>query len=147
MKVVVQRVLRASVTVETIEVGAIGSGLTVFIGITHDDTKNDATFLAKKVARLRVFPDKEGKMSRSVIDIQGEVLVVSQFTLYGSCKKGCRPDFIAAAPPSIAEPLYEYFLSCLEQELGKPTKHGRFREMMHVSLVNDGPVTILIESR
>lgn len=147
MKVVVQRVLNASVDIDGQTCDAIGQGLTVFLGITHDDNKNDASFLAKKVARLRVFPDTDGKMSRSVIDTQGDVLVVSQFTLYSNCKNGCRPDFIAAAQPHVAEPLYEYFLLCLEQELGKPPKRGRFREYMHVALVNDGPVTIIIESR
>jgi D-tyrosyl-tRNA(Tyr) deacylase len=147
MRVIVQRVLESSVTVDHTVVGAIGKGLCVFIGIGHNDQEQDAAFLAKKVVRLRVFPNTEGKMSLSVRDIQGDIIVVSQFTLYGSCKDGCRPDFTQAAPPHVAEPLYEKFLQEIEKELRKPPQCGRFREMMAVSLVNDGPVTLLIDSK
>jgi D-tyrosyl-tRNA(Tyr) deacylase len=127
-------------------VGAIGKGLCVFVGIGHNDQRKDAAFLAKKVARLRVFPDAAGKMSLSVGDVQGDILIVSQFTLLGECRNGCRPDFTKAAPPQVAEPLYEAFLLEVEQELQKPPQRGKFREMMSVDLVNDGPVTIVMES-
>ena len=147
MRVIVQRVLEASVKVDHSIVGSIGKGLCVFLGVGTDDQEKDAAFLAKKVVRLRVFPDGAGKMSLSVADIQGEILIVSQFTLYGSCKNGCRPDFTKAAPPQAAEPLYECFLKEVEKELGKSPARGKFRELMLVSLVNDGPVTLLIDSR
>ncbi len=147
MKAMVQRVLEASVTVDDTVVGAIGRGLCVFLGIGVHDQEKDAAFLAKKVSRLRVFPDAARKMSLSVGDIKGEILVVSQFTLYGSCRNGCRPDFTQAAPPQVAEPLYEMFLNEVEKELGSRPQRGRFREIMRVSLVNDGPVTLLIDSR
>jgi len=135
------------VKVDNTIAGSIGKGLCVFLGVGADDQEKDAAFLAKKVVRLRVFPDGAGKMSLSVADIQGEILVVSQFTLYGSCKNGCRPDFTKAASPQAAEPLYEYFLKEVEKELGKIPARGRFRELMLVSLINDGPVTLLIDSR
>lgn len=147
MRVVVQRVLESSVTVDHTVVGSIGKGLCVFLGIGHNDTEKDAAFLAKKIVRLRVFPDEVGKMSLSVADIQGEIIVVSQFTLYGSCSKGCRPDFTEAAPPQIAELLYKKFLEEIEKELHKAPQSGRFRELMTVSIVNDGPVTLLIDSK
>ena len=146
MRVIVQRVLEASVTIDHTVVGAIGKGLCIFLGIGLGDLQKDAAFLAKKVVRLRVCPDTADKMSLSVVDAQGEIIVVSQFTLYGSCRNGCRPDFTKAAPPVIAEPLYETFLQEIEKELGKPPKSGKFREKMAVSLVNDGPVTLLIDS-
>ncbi len=147
MRVVVQRVLDASVTVDHTVVGAIGKGLCVFLGIGLNDKEKDAAFLAKKVVRLRVFPDTAGKMSLSVVDVQGDILVVSQFTLYGSCTNGCRPDFTQAASPQIALPLYEMFLKEIEKELGKVPQKGKFQEMMKVSIVNDGPVTLLINSQ
>ena len=147
MRVVVQRVEQASVSVDHSVVGSIGKGLCVFLGIGTPDQEKDAAFLAKKVVRLRVFPDANGKMSLSVVDIKGEILVVSQFTLYGSCRNGCRPDFTSAAPPLHAEPLYEFFLKEIEKELGFRPQRGKFREMMNVSLVNDGPVTLWIDSQ
>ena len=146
MRVIVQRVLEASVAVDHSVVGSIGKGLCVFLGIGHGDQEKDASFLAKKVVRLRVFPDSAEKMSLSVADVQGDILVVSQFTLYGDCKNGCRPDFTRAAPPPLAEQLYEVFLKEVEKELGKPPQRGEFRKKMLVSLHNDGPVTLLIDS-
>jgi len=145
MRVVVQRVSEASVCVDGERVGAIDKGLCVLLGIGPEDTEKEASFLAKKLAKLRVFPDEQGKMSKSVLDEQAGILVVSQFTLYGQCCNGCRPDFTRAAPPKLAEPLYEYFLSELERELGRGVESGRFGQMMQVSLVNDGPVTLIIE--
>ena len=139
--------LKASVEVDQVVVGAIGKGLCVFLGIGHDDQQKDVAFLAKKVVRLRVFSDAAGKMSLSVRDVGGDVIVVSQFTLLGDCTKGCRPDFTQAASPQLAERMYEAFLREVEKELQKPPQSGRFREMMQVSLVNDGPVTLVIDSQ
>lgn len=152
MRVVVQRVSQASVSIqpdgqESHIVGQIGKGLCLFVGIGKESTKEHATYLAKKVSSLRIYPNDEGKMFYNVKDCQGEVLVISQFTLYGNCRNGNRPDFTDAAPPEQAEALYSYFVSELEREIGKPVQQGRFREMMQVSLINDGPVTILIESQ
>jgi D-tyrosyl-tRNA(Tyr) deacylase len=147
MRAVVQRVLEASVTVDHTITGSIGRGLCVFLGVGHDDQQQDAAYLAKKVVRLRIFPDATGKMSLSIRDVGGEIIVVSQFTLYGDCSRGCRPDYMKAASPKHAEPLYESFLLEVEKELQGPPKRGKFREMMKVSLVNDGPVTIIIDSR
>ena len=146
MRSVVQRVRKAHVTVDGAVVGAIERGLCVFLGVGHDDQFNDAAHLAKKIVRLRVFPDAAGKMSLSVRDVGGEILVISQFTLYGDSTRGCRPDFTAAAPPHQAEPLYEAFCAEVEKELQKPPQRGKFRELMQVSVVNDGPVTLVIDS-
>jgi len=146
MKVVVQRVSRAHVSIDDIRVGSIGPGLCLFLGIGQGDNEDDVDFLVRKVSRLRIFSDESDKMTKSVMDIDGEVLVVSQFTLYGNCRNGCRPDFTKAAPPSDAEPLYDYFLAEMEHALGKEIASGQFRKMMDVSLVNDGPVTLVIES-
>jgi D-tyrosyl-tRNA(Tyr) deacylase len=147
MRIIVQRVHEASVTIDHTIVGAIGKGLCVFVGMCHTDQQKDVAFLAKKVVRLRVFPDAAGKMSQSVVDIHGDIIIISQFTLYGNCKNGCRPDFTEAAPPSLAEPLYEAFVLEVERELGKPPQTGRFREKMDVALINDGPVTLVIDSQ
>ena len=146
MRVVVQRVHRASVTIGDEVVGEIGQGLLVLLGVTHDDTIDDARWLAEKSIGLRIFADDEGKMNRGVADIGGGVLVVSQFTLYGDCSKGKRPSFITAAPPEIAIPLYEAFVEAV-RALGVPVATGRFGAMMDVELVNDGPVTLIVESK
>ncbi len=146
MRVVVQRVRRARVTVGDEVVGEIGQGLLVLLGVTHDDTSDDARWLAEKSIGLRIFADDEGKMNRGVADIGGGVLVVSQFTLYGDCSKGKRPSFITAAPPEIAIPLYEAFVEAV-RALGVPVATGRFGAMMDVELVNDGPVTLIVESK
>jgi len=144
MRAVIQRVERASVRVETEVVGAIGAGLCVLVGVTHDDSEAEAIKLADKLWKLRVFEDAEGKMNRSVADEDGELLIVSQFTLYGDGRKGNRPSFIAAARPEHAEPLIEMLVTALRQ-LGATVETGRFRTEMSVELVNDGPVTILLE--
>ena len=145
MRAVVQRVSRASVRVDSRTVGEIGKGLVVLLGIRSGDTREAADYLAEKVAVLRIFPDAEGKTNLSVLDVGGAVLAVSQFTLFGDTRKGRRPSYIDAAPPAEAEPLYEYFLSALRRH-GLRVESGVFRAMMEVELVNDGPVTILLDS-
>ena len=144
MKLVVQRVKKASVTVEGKITGSIKEGLLVLIGITHEDTKENADFLAKKVCNLRVFEDAERKMNLSVRDIMGKILVVSQFTLYGDTKKGNRPSFTEAAKPEFANELYEYFKEKCEEN-GLEVESGEFGADMQVELLNDGPVTIIME--
>jgi D-aminoacyl-tRNA deacylase len=144
MIAVVQRVTQASVTVEGAVVGAIGPGLLVLLGVHTTDTEAEADGLARKVAGLRLFADDAGRMNRSVADTGGGVLVVSQFTLYGDVQKGFRPSFVAAAPPEIAEPLYERFAAQVGAHLGRPVATGRFGAMMQVALVNDGPVTLIV---
>jgi D-tyrosyl-tRNA(Tyr) deacylase len=145
MRAVVQRVSRAQVTVNGEIAGEIGEGLLVLLGVGRDDTKADATYLAEKIAGLRVFEDAEGKMNRSVQDVGGSVLVVSQFTLYGDVRRGKRPSFDAAAPPEKAQLLYELFIAQI-RAAGLRCETGRFQEMMQVELVNEGPVTILLDS-
>lgn len=145
MRAVVQRVRRARVTVSGEEVGVIGAGLLVFLGVRSGDTESDVIYLAEKIAGLRVFADQEGKMNLSVKDIGGEVMVVSQFTLYGDCRKGRRPSFTEAAPPEVAEKLYESFKEELRKQ-GLRVASGRFQAYMHIELVNDGPVTLLLDS-
>jgi len=145
MKLVVQRVKRASVTVDGECLADIGPGLLVLAGVSHHDTVHDARYLAARTANLRIFPDGEGKMNLSVQDVGGAVLSVSQFTLYGDCSKGNRPSFIQAARPEQGEELFNEFVNALEQ-LGFPPKTGRFGADMKVELLNDGPVTILLES-
>ena len=144
MRAVVQRVTEARVTVPDEVVGAIGSGLCVLVGATHDDTLGGAAKLAGKVANLRVFDDADGVMNRSLLDVGGSALVVSQFTLYGDTARGRRPGWSAAAAPEVAEPLVEAFVDALTR-LGVPVATGRFRADMQVALVNDGPVTLLVE--
>ena len=145
MKFVIQRVKEAEVKVENKIVGAINKGFLVLIGITHDDTKKTADAMIKKLIKLRVFEDENGKMNLALKDIEGELLLVSQFTLYADCKDGNRPAFIKAARPEIAKPLYEYIIEkCKEQNIKVET--GVFGADMKVSLLNDGPVTIILDS-
>ena len=145
MRLVVQRVKQASVTVDGTCISKIGSGLLVLAGVSHGDTPFDARFLAKKTANLRIFQDGDGKMNRSVEDIGGEVLAVSQFTLYGDCAKGNRPSFIGAARPEQGEALFNEYVQALEK-LGFPPNTGKFGADMKVELLNDGPVTLILES-
>ncbi len=145
MRAVMQRVSRAAVRVNAETVGQIEKGLVVLLGIAAGDTREAADYLAEKVASLRVFMDREGKMNLAVGEVQGAVLAVSQFTLYGDVRRGRRPSYIRAAAPEEAEPLYEYFLKALRGR-GFPVESGVFRAMMELELVNDGPVTILIDS-
>lgn len=144
MRALVQRVREASVTSEGEETGRIGVGLVALVGVTHDDDEATARRVADKLAGLRLFPDADGAMNRSVEDVGGAVLVVSQFTLYGDTRKGRRPSFVAAARPEVAEPLVDAVVARLD-ERGVPTATGRFRTHMDVALVNDGPVTVLVE--
>lgn len=147
MRCVIQRVSRAAVTIDGDERGAIGRGLLLLLGVEEGDAADDADWLAEKVARMRVFPDDDGKMNRSVVDVDGGLLAVSQFTLLASTQRGNRPGFSRAARPEEAVPLYERFLAALEHEAGRPVARGVFAADMQVSLVNDGPVTILVDSR
>lgn len=145
MRAVVQRVASARVLVGGQVVGAVDLGLLVLLGVTHDDTAEDAAHLAGKIAGLRIFEDAEGKMNRSLPEVGGSLLVVSQFTLYGDCRKGRRPSFDAAAGPDQARQLYEEFVATL-RELGVCTATGVFQAHMQVELVNDGPVTMLLDT-
>lgn len=145
MRAVVQRVSRASVMVDGSVIGSIGPGLCVLLGVTHDDGEADASVLAAKLSGLRVFPDDEGLMNRSVVETAGGVLVVSQFTLYGDTARGRRPSFTRAAPPEMAAPLIDSFVRRLEA-VGLVVATGRFGASMEVDLVNQGPVTILLET-
>ena len=146
MRAVVQRVTRASVTIEGEIVGEIGNGFVVLLGIARDDTREDADYLVPKIASLRIFDDAEGRMNVSLKEIDGGLLIVSQFTLYGDVRRGLRPSWSDAAAPEIAEPLYDYFVESSRKLLGR-VETGSFRKMMLVELVNDGPVTILLDSR
>jgi D-tyrosyl-tRNA(Tyr) deacylase len=147
MRVVVQRVSEAAVAIGGRKVGRIGAGLVVLVGVEAGDTPADSAWLSAKLAALRIFPDDEGKMNRSIREIAGGLLVVSQFTLHAATAKGNRPGFTRAAKPEEAIPLYEAFLADLERETGRRPERGVFGADMQVSLVNDGPVTILIDSR
>src|SRR6185503_13739176 len=146
MRAVVQRVTRAKVTVDGEIVGEIKQGLVVLLGVARDDSPADVEYLASKVVALRIFDDEAGKMNRSVKDIDGGVLVVSQFTLYGDVRRGLRPSWIDAAAPEVAEPLYDFFVRQARTFVSEVAT-GSFRAMMQVELVNDGPVTILLDSR
>ncbi|MFJ6208265.1 D-aminoacyl-tRNA deacylase [Lysinibacillus sp. NPDC092081] len=146
MKVVLQRSKAASVTVDGKVTGAIDSGYVLLVGITHEDTQEDVEYLAKKVANLRLWEDADGKMNHSILEQGGAILSVSQFTLYGDAKKGNRPSFTSAARPEVAEPLWEAFNNAL-REHGLHVETGIFGAMMDVALTNDGPITILLESK
>lgn len=145
MRAVVQRVSQSKVTVDGKTTGDIGPGLLVFLGVGTKDQTKDADYLAEKIIHLRIFEDNNQKMNRSLLDTGGKMLVVSQFTLLGDCRKGRRPSFVRAAPPDLAEKLYLHFVSQV-REKGVSVETGRFRAMMAVSLVNDGPVTLILES-
>lgn len=147
MRVVIQRVLRASVTIDNNIKSAIGKGLLILLGIEDADGQEDIDFLVKKIINLRIFDDENGVMNRSVLEVGGELLCVSQFTLHASTKKGNRPSYIKAAKPDISIPLYEKFCSDLSADLGKAISTGEFGADMKVELINDGPVTIIIDSK
>ena len=147
MRTVIQRVTSASVSIGGEVVGEIGKGIMLLLGITPEDSQQDADWLVGKVSRLRIFDDANGVMNLSLLDTGGEALVVSQFTLMASYKKGNRPSYIHAAPPAVAIPLYEYFVAQLQQTLGRPVPTGQFGADMQVNLTNDGPVTIVMDSK
>lgn len=147
MRILIQRVKKASVTIEGKVISLINNGLLLFIGITKDDTQEDIQWLTKKVANIRLFDDENGIMNLSVMDVDGEILAVSQFTLMASTKKGNRPSYIKAAKPEISVPLYEQFCTEMELAVNKPIKRGVFGADMKVELLNDGPVTIFIDSK
>lgn len=147
MRAVIQRVSKASVSINSIIKSNIGKGLAILLGIEEADTQEDIEWLAGKIARLRIFGDENGIMNLSVMDIKGEIMVVSQFTLHAGTKKGNRPSFIKAAKPETAIPLYEKFIKEIEMLTGLEVKTGKFGAMMQLSLINDGPVTILIDSK
>lgn len=146
MRVIVQRSKEGKVVVANETVGAIDYGVMLLVGITHDDTREDARYVADKVANLRIFEDESGKMNESLIDVNGQALSVSQFTLYGDCRKGRRPNFMNAAKPDHAREIYEAFNEALEAQ-GVVVETGVFGEMMDISFVNDGPVTLIVESK
>lgn len=146
MKAVVQRVKNCQVAVDNTLVSSIGNGLLVLLGVQEEDTEKDADFLVEKIINLRIFEDETGKMNISLKDVKGELLVVSQFTLLGDCRKGRRPSYIKAAAPEKANALYEYFIG-QAKNLGIVTKSGVFQAMMHVSLINQGPVTLLLDTK
>jgi len=145
MRLVIQRVSQAKVTVQGKEVGTIGPGLCLFLGVAKGDTEEDSTYLVQKSVELRIFEDDEGKFNRTLLNVGGEILVVSQFTLYGDCTKGRRPSFSHAASPEEAEPIYQKFVQKL-REKGLKVATGQFQAKMEVSLVNSGPVTFIIDS-
>ena len=147
MRIVIQRVVEASVAIEGKIHGKIGCGLLVLLGIESEDTQEDIDWLVGKIARLRIFADLDDKMNLSLTDVEGEVLVVSQFTLHASTKKGNRPSYIRSAPPEVAVPLYQAFVRTLEVAIGKTVPTGIFGADMKVALINDGPVTISIDSK
>lgn len=144
MRALLQRVTEAAVKVNGENIGSCGQGLLILLGVCKGDTRDEAAFLAEKCLNLRIFSDDEGKMNRSLLDIQGGILVISQFTLYADTRRGRRPSFVEAAVPEVSQPLYEYFVECLRAG-GVPVETGSFGAEMQVSLVNDGPVTILLE--
>jgi len=142
----VQKVTKGQVSVGEEVLGKIGPGVVVLLGVKRDDTEKDAQYLARKIAGLRIFPDRDGKMNLSLLDMGDEALVISQFTLYGDCRKGKRPSYTEAAPPELAEELYERFTDYLRSE-GIPTQTGKFQAMMLVEIYNDGPVTLIVDSK
>lgn len=145
MRIVIQRVKRASVTIGGTTTGKIERGLLLLAGIHQNDTKKQVDWCCKKIEKLRIFEDDQGKMNRSVADVNGGLLVVSQFTLYGNPKKGTRPSFVEAAKPDVAEPLYNYMVNRLKETSGLTVETGKFGAMMAVELINDGPVTLILE--
>ncbi|MGZ5481641.1 MAG: D-aminoacyl-tRNA deacylase [Pyrinomonadaceae bacterium] len=145
MRAVIQRVTRAKVSVDGEVIGEIGNGLVVLVGIARDDTKVEAAYLVDKMANLRIFDDEDGKMNLSVKDVGGALLIISQFTLYGDVRRGLRPSWIDAAPPEVAGPLYDFFVRQARSTVDEVAT-GKFQAMMQVELVNDGPVTILVDS-
>ena len=145
MKIVVQRVKRASVTVDGNVTGSINQGLLLLIGIHESDSKEEIDWCCRKISKLRIFEDDEGKMNRSVQDVEGGILAVSQFTLYGNTRKGTHPSFIEAAKPDVAEPLYDYMVERFKKITKLSVEEGKFGAMMDVELINDGPVTIIVE--
>ncbi len=147
MKVVIQRVLEASVTINKVDVAKIKQGLVVLLGIVNDDSQQDIDWLCNKIINLRIFPDENNVMNKSLLESKGEVILVSQFTLHASTKKGNRPSYTKAARPEVAIPLYNSFIDKLQISLGKSIQTGEFGADMKVSLVNDGPVTIIIDSK
>ena len=147
MRLLIQRVAEASVTIESEIKGSINKGLLIFVGIENEDTIDDIKFLVKKIVNLRIFDDKNGVMNQSVIEIGGELLVISQFTLHASTKKGNRPSYIRAAKPEVAIPIYENFCIALSEQLNNEIQTGEFGADMKVNLINDGPVTIWIDSK
>lgn len=147
MIAVIQRVSQASVTIDSIVKGQIGTGFLILLGITHTDAQEDVEWLSKKIVGMRVFGDEEGKMNLDISAVNGNILLISQFTLHASTKKGNRPSFIEAARPEVAIPLYEKMIAQLTQDLGKPIETGEFGADMKVALLNDGPVTIIIDSK
>ncbi len=146
MRAVIQRVKQAKVEVANRTVGEIGNGILTFLGVGKEDTRDDADYLADKIVNLRIFEDNEGKLNLSLKDISGEILIVSQFTLYADCRKGRRPSFSLAAEPDHAQELYQYFISHVKTQ-GINTSTGEFQAKMEVELINDGPVTILLDSK
>ncbi len=147
MKIVIQRVTGASVTIANKKVASIEKGLLVLLGIVSDDTQEDINWLCNKIINLRIFSDDTGLMNKALLDVDGDIIVVSQFTLHAATKKGNRPSYIKAARPEIAIPLYKTFIQKLENKLGKPIQTGTFGANMQVALINDGPVTIIIDSK
>jgi D-tyrosyl-tRNA(Tyr) deacylase len=147
MRVLIQRVAEASVTVQGAVIGKIGAGLLIFLGIEKADGAEDIQWLVRKISQLRIFPDTDGIMNHSVIDVVGELMVISQFTLHASTKKGNRPSYIKSARPEIAVPLYRQFIEELKSASGRPVASGKFGADMKVALINDGPVTIWIDSK
>ncbi len=147
MRIVIQRVIRASVTIDGQLFSSIGKGMLILVGFCDEDNEEDLNWAVKKIAQLRIFDDENGVMNKSVEDTGGEILAVSQFTLYASCKKGNRPSYIRAAKPEISVPLYENFCKKMEERMQKPIKTGIFGADMKVELINDGPVTICIDTK
>ena len=147
MKIIIQRVSKASVTINEIKVATIKKGLLILLGIVNEDTQEDINWLVRKIVNLRIFNDEDGVMNNSLLEVDGNAIVVSQFTLHASTKKGNRPSYIKAAKPEIAIPLYQNFLKTLETALGKTVQTGQFGADMKVELLNDGPVTIPIDSK
>jgi len=146
MRAVIQRVSQGKVIIDSEVVGSISTGLVILLGVGHADSEEDVEYLASKIVNLRIFSDEAGKMNRSLLDVSGEALIVSQFTLWGDCRKGRRPSFVEAAPPELAEELYHKLVKRVGA-LGVPTATGRFGALMELHLVNDGPVTLILDSR